>query len=121
MTPQEVLGKIFASGGSVNLREVHPQVVAHPSLTPMIREHKLALAEFLKERFRRHGAGVMAPAWTRPTPDASDCPICGRDSCEGSCRLRLVGCKKCGNTDPASLLVRIEAAPLCTTCLLGGE
>jgi hypothetical protein len=25
------------------------------------------------------------PAWMYPTPDESDCPKCGKDSCDGTC------------------------------------
>ena len=41
------------------------------------------------------GASLVTtyPAWTRPTPDVADCPVCGKDSCDGDA---------CGTAKPAT-------------------
>jgi hypothetical protein len=45
----------------------------------MVREHGV------KSEWTLSTLVSLPPAWTRPTPDKSDCPKCGKDSCDGTC------------------------------------
>jgi hypothetical protein len=52
-------------------------------------------------------AKEVTPGWTQPVPDASDCPKCKRDSCEGCSTVRQIEIQGVGTVhivgDPAEI------------------